>query len=663
MILCVGVIIAGLFVVASAVPTARAASGSGWTIVTSPNVGPPQSDFLVGSTCVNSWNCWAVGAVFSTLGNGSQPSATIDHWNGSTWSVGPNVAPASSQASLLWDVTCVTASDCWAVGAQGTGNGKLPNLLAENWNGSTWSVVPTPDINGYLLSVTCTGASSCVAVGIDVDAKNNPLGGIILSWNGSEWSQSSPQAPAQPYSGLNSVTCAGPTDCWAVGFAGPNQIQYNFVPGVAPNVIGSSALVEHWNGSQWLIVPTPAPMSPGGQYLSSTTCSGASNCWATGATMDAAGNPSTTLVDHWDGTAWVTVPSPNPATNGSLLTSVTCMDAADCWAAGASGWTNNSTPTPFIENWNGSAWSVEPSPNVVAFGYLSGLTCVQGVECFTIGFSATNLNNNTVFQTLIEQLQVPASTSQGIWTAGSDGGVFSFGTAGFHGSASGVHMNRPVVGMAATPDGGGYWLVASDGGVFSFGDASFDGSTGSMVLNKPIVGMAATPDGGGYWLVASDGGVFSFGDASFDGSTGSMVLNKPIVGMAVTPDGGGYWLVASDGGVFSFGDASFDGSTGSMVLNKPIVGMAATPDGGGYWLVASDGGVFSFGDASFYGSVPGQGIVTRVPVEGIVATPDGGGYWVVGGDGAVYAYGDASYLGSLTGYGLAAPIVAAAPSI
>jgi hypothetical protein len=77
----------------------------------------------------------------------------------------------------------------------------------------------------------------------------------------------------------------------------------------------------------------------------------------------------------------------------------------------------------------------------------------------------------------------------------------------------------------------GYRLVASDGGIFSFGDANFYGSTGAMTLNKPIVGMASTPDGKGYWLVASDGGIFSFGDASFYGSTGAMTLNKPIVGM------------------------------------------------------------------------------------------------------------------------------------
>jgi hypothetical protein len=78
----------------------------------------------------------------------------------------------------------------------------------------------------------------------------------------------------------------------------------------------------------------------------------------------------------------------------------------------------------------------------------------------------------------------------------------------------------------------GYWEVASDGGVFSFGDANFYGSTGNLHLNKPIVGIASTPDGMGYWEVASDGGVFSFGDANFYGSTGNIHLNKPIVGIA-----------------------------------------------------------------------------------------------------------------------------------
>ena len=243
----------------------------------------------------------------------------------------------------------------------------------------------------------------------------------------------------------------------------------------------------------------------------------------------------------------------------------------------------------------------------------------------------------------------------GYWEVASDGGIFSFGDAAFHGSMGGQPLNRPMVGMAATPDGGGYWEVASDGGIFSFGDAAFHGSMGGQPLNRPMVGMAATPDGGGYWEVASDGGIFSFGDAAFHGSMGGQHLNQPIVGMAATPDGGGYWEVASDGGIFSFGDAAFHGSMGGQPLNQPIVGMAATPDGGGYWEVASDGGIFSFGDAAFHGSMGGQPL--NQPIVGMAATPDGGGYWEVASDGGIFSFGDGAFHGSMGGQHLNQPIV------
>ena len=173
----------------------------------------------------------------------------------------------------------------------------------------------------------------------------------------------------------------------------------------------------------------------------------------------------------------------------------------------------------------------------------------------------------------------------------------------------------PLVGIAAAPVGA--WLVTADGGVFALCGAPFYGSMGGKTLDKPVVAMAATPDGGGYWLVAADGGVFSFGDAEYDGSMGGKTLNKPIVAMAATPDGGGYWLVASDGGVFAFGDARFAGSMGGSHLNAPMVGIAANPDGTGYWTVGADGGVFSFGDAPFLGSAVGQ--VLDAPIVGITS--------------------------------------------
>jgi hypothetical protein len=140
-----------------------------------------------------------------------------------------------------------------------------------------------------------------------------------------------------------------------------------------------------------------------------------------------------------------------------------------------------------------------------------------------------------------------ADPSGGYWTATGSGTVVSHGGAAEFGSpaASGIRLFKPIVGMAATPDGKGYWLVASDGGIFTFGDAPFYGSTGAIHLNQPIVGMAGTPDGKGYWLVASDGGIFTFGDAPFLGTPVS--ASNGVLGLLVTTATSSYAIVLSDG--------------------------------------------------------------------------------------------------------------------
>ncbi len=198
-----------------------------------------------------------------------------------------------------------------------------------------------------------------------------------------------------------------------------------------------------------------------------------------------------------------------------------------------------------------------------------------------------------------------------------------------------MRLNQPVVGMAATPDGGGYWLVASDGGIFSYGDAHFYGSTGAMRLNQPVVGMAATGDGGGYWLVAADGGIFAYGDAQFFGSTGSIHLNKPIISMLPGPNGLGYFLVASDGGMFSYGDTNFYGSLGGVPIKHPVVAAAATtPSNDGYWMTDGTGLVSNFGSAQYFGSAPSP--LFR-PIVGMAEAPGSGGFF--GGSFPSGAYG------------------------
>jgi uncharacterized protein (DUF1501 family) len=212
---------------------------------------------------------------------------------------------------------------------------------------------------------------------------------------------------------------------------------------------------------------------------------------------------------------------------------------------------------------------VGPAPAPLAkHGYLLG-TSTGGIHNFGkfANFGSPWVNNTVAVRR--------NPVADGYWAAGSDGGVFSFGTAGYHGSMGGRALSAPVVDMAVAPDGKGYWLLGRDGGVFAFGSARFFGSTGSLRLSAPVVAMAAHPGGGGYWFCAADGGVFSYGRSQFHGSTGGIRINRPIVGMAAHPSGDGYWLAADDGGVFAFGDATFQGSLGGVSQSGVVVSMAS----------------------------------------------------------------------------------------
>jgi len=276
----------------------------------------------------------------------------------------------------------------------------------------------------------------------------------------------------------------------------------------------------------------------------------------------------------------------------------------------------------------GSRWFIRPGQNILYRSFAGGevveITC-QGInsQVMGMGLDATNL---------------------GYWLVLANGGVFSFGDAGFHGSEGGKQLNQQMTGMYPTASGNGYWLVAGDGGVFAFGDATFYGSLPglSLVPDAPIVGIAATPTENGYWLAGADGGVFAFGDAGFHGNEVGGIL-APIVDIESAPTGNGYWLVAADGAIYAHGTgAGFHGgqNTGPP-LNAPITGMARTVSGGGYWLVAADGGVFAHGDAPFHGSlVDGQ---SRGAIVGIAPTTAAGfentGYWLTSADGETFYLG------------------------
>ncbi len=256
---------------------------------------------------------------------------------------------------------------------------------------------------------------------------------------------------------------------------------------------------------------------------------------------------------------------------------------------------------------------------------------------------------------------------RGYWLVGSDGGIFSFGAATFHGSMGGMWLQRPVVGITPTLTRGGYWLVASDGGIFAFGDASFYGSVPGLglrpagsglpnSLNAPIVGVVPTVTRHGYFMVASDGGVFAFGDARFEGSCPG-IGGCAGTAVAVMPDhtGNGYWLVTSTGAVYAFGDATFYGTPPPDSI--PVVDAVATPDGHGYWLLYANGAVTPFGDAANLGEPVGY-VNSFNPATSIFPTADGKGYWVCTARGDVFSYGNAPYLGSESDAGLNGLIIA-----
>lgn len=243
---------------------------------------------------------------------------------------------------------------------------------------------------------------------------------------------------------------------------------------------------------------------------------------------------------------------------------------------------------------------------------------------------------------------------KGYWLVQADGGIHSYGDAGFHGSLPagpgglGITPVAPIAAIAATPDGGGYWLVDQDGGVYAFGDAGFYGSLPGNGITPYGVVVSVTPtvDGHGYWLLGADGGVFAFGDARFYGA--------PTAGVAVTlllatPDARGYMALPANGDApLTEGDATVPAGrvAGPMSMDALVAGGAITSDGDGYWEVGSDGGVFAVGDAGFYGSLPGVGVTPAAPIVAMARTPDGAGYWLVGADGGVFTFGDAGFYGS-----------------
>ena len=363
--------------------------GIRWAVVESPNTSASKPNVVSGVTCVAAAQCWAVGwaggFAFETL---------TARWDGTSWTKVPSPNATAAADHFLRDVTCVSATDCWAVGQDHAGNAR--QHLIERWNGGGWSIVPSPtrsaDHDHDLASVTCLSASDCWAVGHELTT-GVAFQTLVQHFDGADWSiVPSPNTSADMHNALASVTCLSSADCWAVGYTG------------AWAGSARQTLTQHWNGTAWSIVSSPNADGVPISALADVTCVSTSACWAVGHAAAAGDGVHQTLAMRWDGTAWAIVSSPNGAgAPHSSLSSVTCVAAADCWAVGSSFsldplYLTHTDNRSLIERWDGTSWTIVGSSNPQDT-LLSGVTCVSAAECWAVGSRSVDGE----LQTLIEQ--------------------------------------------------------------------------------------------------------------------------------------------------------------------------------------------------------------------------------------------------------------------
>jgi hypothetical protein len=243
--------------------------------------------------------------------------------------------------------------------------------VAEAWNGTKWSVEPTPDPTGSnsssLAGVSCTSATACTAVGsYNIGADTEVT--LAEAWNGTKWSVEPTANPTgSKGSSLAGVSCTSATACTAVGGYDNGDGTY-------------ATLAEAWNGKSWVVEPTPNPRSSKGTHILVLSLS------AVGGYDNSAAN-DLTLAESWNGKKWKIEPTPN--VSGASLSAVSCTSVAACTAVGGFG--PNGFAGPRMELWNGRTWAIAygdtDATGTPPFGGVEflGVSCTSTTECIVVG--------------------------------------------------------------------------------------------------------------------------------------------------------------------------------------------------------------------------------------------------------------------------------------
>jgi hypothetical protein len=351
---------------------------------------------LHGVFCTSSKNCWAVG---ESQEGGSQTNQML-HWNGKRWRGASVPNPAGTTAlaiNMLAAVRCVDAKDCWAVGASSK-DGVTFAAVALHWNGKKWTRVTTPQPGGSssgdvtsLSDSTCLSAKNCWAVGAyGTESQITHLSNLVLHWNGKRWSQT-PHVPNTSMAGhrfnfLDAIRCLSASNCVAVG---------EIVLAISSTSFAVLNEALHWNGKHWTKQVTPNPGGTSSEDVSqffALACGSSTSCWGVGSY----GNAVSTLNEilHWNGKKWTksTVPNPNGTGVGALnqLNGATCSSSRDCWAVGDYGLDGARVNEAL--HWNGRKWSQVGAPNAAgsamdAVNILYAVRCASARDCWAVGTS------------------------------------------------------------------------------------------------------------------------------------------------------------------------------------------------------------------------------------------------------------------------------------
>ncbi len=348
----------------------------GWDIVPSLNSTLP-SNFLGDVSVVTASDIWSVGgsARGSKVGN-----PLTEHWNGAAWSIVPAPQPPGTVVSLS-GVSARATNDVWAVGHSHTGNAPL-QTFTEHWDGSQWTVVPSPSLamigpyaaNNSLADVVALAANNIWAVGSATTIVAGEA--LILHWDGVSWAiVDNPGANPRFYdANLLGITAVSPNDIWAVG---------------QKTTTAEHNMIQHWDGTKWSIIPSPVyPTNV--DFLESVSALSATDIWAVGSFTipNAEGSPYQNATMHWNGAAWsiVTVPQPDPALD--ILTSVSAISSNDVWAVGLIG-TGTGFEAPETVHWDGVSWSLVAVPTGSKATELLGVAAVATNDVWAVGESAS----------------------------------------------------------------------------------------------------------------------------------------------------------------------------------------------------------------------------------------------------------------------------------